>query len=398
MMATAAAVAIFAHSGAYAQDKIRIASVDGLSGVTSSLGQDVSRGLHLAVEQINAAGGIKSLGGAQIEFVEYDTQSKVDVAQSQAEKAIAEGAIAIIGNSASAASLATTTVAERAQIPIMVSGGSADQITQRGYKYTFKINPTIALSYANTKAYLENFFSGDVKLKRLVHVHEDGAFGQSVNNNSYAALAKDLGFELVAVPFKTGSADMSGLISQLRRESGEALVFTGYVPDAITFVNAARQARVSFPFFDAGISINDKNFKAAVPVELRDGLVGYQYFNAAVKVPGNEDGPAKFDKAFRERWGDEPGFISANAWTSMMVMAKALEAAGSTDSGKLRDALAAVEFGPADGHIMANPMVKFDATGQNMYMNLLTVQQQGDKLEVVWPAEYATSKLRISAQ
>jgi len=380
-------------SSAYAQDSIRIASVDTLSGPTSAISQGVSRGLQLAVEQINAAGGIKALGGAKIELVEYDTQGKTDLVQSQAEKAISEGAVALIGMAVSGVALPATTVAERAGIPALTSSAVADQLTQRGYKYTFKILSSAAMGRDNIANYLKHFFSGELKLTRLIHVHEDGAFGQSVEEIIYKPLAGVLGYELVSMPFKSGSADMSGLISQLRRQEAEALIFTGYGPDAITFVNSARQARVHFPYFDVGINIQDKNFLATVSAENRDKLIGYQFFNPVVRPVGNEDGPAEFDKAYRARWGEAPALHSANGWTSMMVMAKALEQAGSTDGAKLRDALSAVEFTPADGHILANPSVKFDETGQNINYTMLTVQQAGENVVPVWPSDFATADI-----
>jgi len=379
-----------------AEDTIRIANVDSLSGAISALGTDVYRGLHLAVDQINANGGVKSLGGAKIELVDYDNQSKVELAQSMTEKAIADGAVAIIGNSSSAAALASTTVAERARIPIVISGGSAEQIVQRGYRYTFKINPNPNSIDKDTEASLENFFSGDVVLKKLIHVHEDGAWGQDVNH-IYETVAPAMKIGLEEVPYKFGTSDMSGLISRLRRTDGQALVFTGYLPDAITFSNAYGQAGLRFPYMHVGISLTDGNYTKAVSAQARDNFFGYQYFNPDIVVKGNEKGPRAFADAYKAKFGVDPGFISANAWTSMMVLHKALETAASTEPQKIRDALAANTFGPADGHIMPYPEVKFDATGLNVNANLMTIQQQDGKIVVVWPLEYATGKARVIA-
>lgn len=381
---------------AHALDKVIIANVDALSGPISALGADVRRGLHLAVDQINAAGGIKALGGAKIDLVDYDNQSKVELAQSMTERAIADGAIAIIGNSSSAAALAATTVAERAGVPIVVSGASANQLVARGYKFTFKINPNSDV-IEDDKGALTAFFSdAGIHLKRIVHVYEDGAFGQT-NQSIYERLAPELGVGLEPITFKVGTGDMSGLISRLRRTDAEAVVFSGYLPDAITFTNSAYQARIVRPYMHVGISLADENFRKAVPPEARNNLFGYQYFNPDVKIEGNENGPRNFFDAYVKAYGMPPGFIGANAWTSMMVLKKALETAGTTDPKALRDALSGTTFGPSDGHIMPYAEVKFNDAGLNVNANLLTIQDQNGTIVVVWPQKYATGKPRLNA-
>ena len=110
---------------------------------------------------------------------------------------------------------------------------------------------------------------------------------------------------------------------------------------------------------------------------------------------GNSDGPAKFYAAYKAKYG-EPGFLSGQGYVSVRTLAKALEASGSTEGPKLRDALAAVELTAADGNIMPYKAVKFDETGQNIYANA-PFAQVGDKGEsfLVSPPEYAVRKVKI---
>src|SRR5690606_27142996 len=124
---------------------IKIASLHPLSGAAAADGQQMDNGAKLAAEAINAAGGIKSLGGAKIEIVSADSQGKPEVGQSEAQRVIQDGAVGIVGAYQSAVSANIATVAERNKVPFVIDVSSAGSILSQGYKYTFRVQPSASV-------------------------------------------------------------------------------------------------------------------------------------------------------------------------------------------------------------------------------------------------------------
>ena len=130
-----AAGAVGSMGGAQAQNKVKIGVVVPLSGPFALGGQNVKRGYDLAVDDINAAGGIKALGGAQIELVYADNQGKQDVAIGETERLIQQEKVsAIMGSWHSPSTVAGTQAAERNKTPWVVEVSSADVILERGFQ------------------------------------------------------------------------------------------------------------------------------------------------------------------------------------------------------------------------------------------------------------------------
>src|SRR3712207_391828 len=112
-------------------DTIVIGSLHPLSGAAAADGQQMDNGAQLAVDAINEAGGIESLGGAQLELASADTQGAPEVGQSEAQRLIQEGAVALVGTYQSAVSQNVAATAERNQVPFVIDVSSADEILQQ---------------------------------------------------------------------------------------------------------------------------------------------------------------------------------------------------------------------------------------------------------------------------
>lgn len=391
---TAGAAGALPHR-ALAADTIRIASVDSFSGPVGNLGHGTFNGEQIAVDRINAAGGIKALGGRKLELLRYDTQGSVPAGQAAAEKAIQDGAVALIGTCQSNVTLATTTVAERARIPQLVSGSTAPEITSRGYKFTFRVLiDAAAVSSHYIDSFQELYKQAGVPLKTILCLYEDGAYGQS-SYKAYVEGAARLGLTLNGIATKTGSSDFSSVVAQARQAKPDLLMFVGYTNDSVTLVTALREANADFPLVYLSTGPTDPEFIKAAGPDDAAGFLAIKYFDQNVKPQIDPDGPAKFYAAYKAKFG-EPGYLSGQGYVSVLTIAMALEAAGSTDGGKLRDALAAVELTAADGNVMPYKSVKFDATGQNVYANAPFAQVgKGGETYLVSPAEYAVRKVQI---
>ena len=166
-----------------------IGLVHPLTGPTAFEGNLVNNGCLFRLEECNAAGGIKSMGGAKIRTVVGDTQGKPEVGQAEAERVIREGAISILGAFNSAVTFVTTQVAEQKQIPHVVSVAVADDITTRGFKFTFRQQPNSeTMAKLGIASVAELVQSAGGKDNKIVIVHEDSLQGVTMGKYMQAAV------------------------------------------------------------------------------------------------------------------------------------------------------------------------------------------------------------------
>jgi branched-chain amino acid transport system substrate-binding protein len=125
---------------AFSQTAIKVGNILPLSGPSASVGLQNKQAQDMAVEEINAAGGIKSLGGAKIQLLYADSESKPEKGVAEAERFINTEKVAVLtGCWNSAVSYPVSAVAERAGLPFIVPVSVADKITEQGFKYVFRI-------------------------------------------------------------------------------------------------------------------------------------------------------------------------------------------------------------------------------------------------------------------
>ena len=134
--------------------EVIIGHIHPLSGFLGYLGNQLKNGCELAVEEINAAGGIKSLDGAKIKLLTADSEGKPDLSIPAVEKLDREGVVAVTGCLQSSVTIVATQVAEKQRVPFVVSVAVADNVTERGFKYTFRIQPNAAQMGAQTVQYI----------------------------------------------------------------------------------------------------------------------------------------------------------------------------------------------------------------------------------------------------
>ena len=141
-------------------------------------GQQGRLGAQIAIEEINAAGGIKALGGAKIEAVLGDAQSTPEGGTAEVEKMNSAGVAAIVGGYGSSICLAASQAAARYDLPYMVDVGVADSIVTRGLKNTFRFGPGFGVI---AKTALDNLVTindaAGKPAKTVMIVHEDSLFG-----------------------------------------------------------------------------------------------------------------------------------------------------------------------------------------------------------------------------
>ncbi len=397
----AVAVAFLMQSTGPKVKEIKVGVVIPLSGKLAETGADLKRGLEFAVEQINSAGGVKSLGGAKIVLIYGDSAGKPETGAAEAERLITEEkVVAIVGSYQSSVTKTVSEVCERYHVPMLNPESASPTLTERGYKWFFRSTPhdgTFAKQHVEFVNWLNKKYGNQIK--RVAIIHEDTEWGTG-SANAWKKYFSEAGYEIVKVISYHAATitSMDSEIDSLKAANPDIVLIASYVQDAILFVQTAKQRN----FCPKAILAQDAGFINPSYVQ-QVGKDGFYIFSRATfnwdlfeKVPKLK----KVNDAYKAKYGVDLNGNSARDYTGIWVLYYALEEAGKKASPDnlqefrkaLRDALAKVEI-PADELIMPWKGVKFDEKGQNILGQGIVIQMMEDgKYHTIYPEEYATAE------
>lgn len=365
--------------------EILVGETHPLTGGLAREGTLGKNGIELAVSEINAGGGIKSMGGAKLKLMVLDNESKPPVAISTVEKLKDAGAVAILGPYASGLAFVTTQEAEKYKIPHVLDVAIADQITERGFKYTFRACPNAGMGAKHTVDYL-GAMAKDLKLsvKRVVLIHEDGIFGKSTAD-TLQKLLPGIGMDVIErIPHNAATQSLANEVLRIKAAKADIVIpSTYYGPHSLLLRTMAEQrvdvAAILSVYGGAGSQYRFIKDVAKLADYMMDGNHWYN-----PKHPRIKGIIAAFEKAYQQPFAYEWML----AYQSAYVLKDALERAASTDRDKVRDALAATNL---KDQIVPYP-IAFDDKGQNPHARTLLMQVLDQKIAVVYPNEFAEAK------
>jgi branched-chain amino acid transport system substrate-binding protein len=358
-----------------------------LQPVTGALAQDGEYGrlgAEIAINEINAAGGIKSMAGAQIQMVFGDARSNPEGGTAEVERMQAEGVAAIVGGFASPIALAASQAASRYDIPYIVDVGVSDQIVNRGLKNTFRFGPGFGTV---TSAALDNLVklndAAGKPAKTVVVVHEDGLFGSGMAKLMQAELPKR-GFEILeTIAHPTPSRDMSNVALRIRALNPDLVIPSSYYAEFVLLARTMQQQRIRPKGVYAVLNGAASNFRfvkefgeaANLVMDCNHWADPRKHRTASVKAEAEKGG--RF-------WL----YNTPLNYSCVRLVADAIEKAGSADRAKVTEALANSSF--AD-HIMPYGPTKF-VNGQNTGAGPVNTQVQNGDIKVIFPTEFADAK------
>ncbi|MEJ2472551.1 MAG: ABC transporter substrate-binding protein [Desulfobacterales bacterium] len=385
------AVAIFllgTGGGLQAADEVvRIGNIIPLSGPSASVGQQGRNAREMAVEEINAAGGIKSLGGAKLEMLYADSESKPEKGVSEAERMInTEKVHLLTGCWNSAVTYPTTAVAERYGIPFVVPVSVADKITEQGFKTVFRIAAKDSWWTRDQFAFLKDMQEEfKTEIKTLAFVYENGDWGKGFASQ-WRALAEKNGYKIVLdEPYPSTTTDLSPVVQKIRRARPDVLMLVSNAADAILLTNTLADYKVKpKAIIASGGGHADPSFLKATGSNAR-----YLFDIVEWETDVNKPGVKEINEKFKARYGYNLAGESVDAYIAMYVIKDALERAGSTDPVKIREALAKTNLRSGPAMIASYDAIEFDATGQNKHaaLSIVQINDLGNGLEriTVWP-------------
>jgi branched-chain amino acid transport system substrate-binding protein len=357
----------------------KIGVITSLTGSNAAFGQAHKNGYTIALEEINARGGLL---GKKVELDYYDDQSRPDQAVQGVSKLVDQDRVPIVlGAYSSESTRAIVPVVTQKQVPLIIPTAVADNVMESNSPWIFRICAGSGSFAAATLDFLKN--NGDPK--KLAIVYENTNFGQS-NNKSMTEAAKAAGLDLVDnEAYQASSPDYKSLLQRVKGKNPEVVYFASYLLDASTLMRQSEQLALNPKYYtSAGTGFAAAEFPTP---DKGAGKYAEYTFSVSQWLPSAKwKGSAEFDQKYFALAGSHPAYHGMEAYAVLIAAAAAIDNAKSDQPQAIRDAikqlnLAETPFGP----------VKFDARGQNLHPVLVT-QVQGGQYKVVWPADAAESK------
>ncbi len=326
-------------SGGANENEIAIGEFAALTGGTASFGQSSHNGTKLAVDEINAAGGVL---GKQVRLFTEDDQSKAGEAATVVRKMISrEKIVALLGEVASSRSLEAAPIAQQAKIPMISPASTNPKVTEVG-DYIFRIcfidpfQGTVLSKFALKREWKRVAVLTDVKqdysvgLSQYFIEHFKANGGTIVGEQSYSS----------------GDSDFNAQLTSLKSASPEAILVSGYYTEAGLIARQARQLGVTVPLL--GGDGWDSPSLVEVAGKAMEGCFMSNHFSNEDPAPKIQD----FVKKYQAKHGQIPDAMAALGYDSAMILADAIKRAGTTDAQPLRDALAkTADFDAVTGKI-----------------------------------------------
>ena len=377
--AAASAMSFPLIAGAQAK-AVKVGVLHPVTGALAYSGQQCRMGALMAIEDINKAGGIKSLGGAKIEAMLGDAQSSPQAGTAEIEKMNEAGVSAVVGAFASAICLATTQAAAKYNLPHVVDVGVADQIVERGLKNTFRFGPGYRKCAEVAVANLHVLNTAAGKPARTVMIiHEESLFGTGTAN----LLSKELpgyGYDVKEViKHANPTRDFNNIALRIKQVNPDIVIPANYYNEYALLVRTMQQQKISPKaiYSVLGGAASSYKFVKEFP-EAANGIIDCNHwFNPRDKR----------SLELKKRVEAQGQFFSYEVfmtYTAMSLLADAIERAKSTDRAAIIDALTKSTF---SNHIMPYGATQF-VNGQNMGAQPLMTQVVKGDIKVIVPRDY----------
>lgn len=400
---SAAAMSVVLAGAASAQGKaVKIGVIFPLSGNAASAGVHGKAAIETAVEIINTGNpglgnlpvtknaGLKGLGGAKVEVVFADNQGTPAAGQNQALRLITEEkVVALTGAYQSGITLTASAIAEKYGIPFVNGESVAANLTERGFKWFFRVTP-VASDFAKIYLdFLKDMKAAGQKVDNIALVHENTEYGTSVAN-VISALFKENGMAIAQdIAYSANTTDVQSQVLQLKDKKPDVVIMISYTSDAILYAKTFQALDYKPPMMIAD------NAGYSDPSTLK--TVGKQIqgiFNRSSFAIGAAGTPTYLiNEMYKKKsGGDDMDDTVARQMQGFFVLVDAIDRAGSTEPAKIQAALKATDLKP-DQLIMGYKGVKFDDKGQNVLAAGLVIQLlDGVNYTPVWPKHLAKAE------
>ncbi len=350
-----------------------------LTGPVANTGRYYRDAYQMAVDKINAAGGVKIAGVPhQLALKIYDNQSDVNLSVRQYTQLVTQDKVnLLLGPFASNFALADSAVSEKYKVPMVQGGGASDQIFARKFQYIFGTLAPASNYFGSTVAMLKELKPAPTSVALL---YADDSFDVSVADGTRPML-KAAGMKIVMDErYSTNATDFNTLLSQIKSKNVDAVLVAGHETEILNFVRQAKSLAVAPKMYSFTVGVPSDDFRRALGKDA-DYAFGMTAWLPSTALKDRWFGDAdQFAQAYKTKFGYDPDYHAASGVADVEALVQAMESANSTDPQKVRDALAKIKFDSLYGP------VAFDAQGQ-IDLPQVVIQVQGEKLAEVYGAK-----------
>jgi branched-chain amino acid transport system substrate-binding protein len=379
---------------AAAQSEVKVALIAPLSGPWARQGDLMLKGANLAIEHINAAGGIKSMGGARMKLLTFDAGDSVEKAKNAAQRMVAQepDLVGATGSWLSSFTLSVTEVTERAELPVLTLSYS-DAITSRGFKYVFQTSlgggeqatqalPAI-LKLAETATGRKPQTVGIVQDNTAASV----AFTKPMRDGGLTRLGLKT---VVDETFTPPLSDCTPLIQKVRSSRPEILLL---LPTAISDDKMCVEKMSEMGLGKGRIPVISNGAHIGAPDMLKNStkeiIEGVMTIVGNWPAKGHEKIAEEFVKKSGEPWMTQD---SLSTYGDMWILKEALEKAAVADKKKVAEAIRTMDSHDGSAKFFPGGRMKFDETGRRVDADLVIVQWQNGVPLTVYPEASAVAK------
>ena len=313
-------------------DAIKVGEFASLTGKEATFGQSSHKGTQLAIEELNAAGGVL---GRKFELITEDTQSKQGESASVVRKLVSrDKCIAILGEVASGRSMEAAPICQNAKVPMISPSSTNPKVTEVG-DFVFRV--CFIDPFQGTVMAL--FAKNTLKAKNVA-VLTDAAAPYSVGLATFfkEKFVADGGKISVEQKFSSGDKDFKAQLTAIKASNPEAIFAPCYYTEAGLITQQARQLGINLPIFGGD------GWEAPELLTIGGKAMDGTFYSTHYSPEDKAEMVQTFVKKFKARWnGEVPDAMAALGYDSALVLADAIKRAGGTDGQKLRDALAATK-------------------------------------------------------
>lgn len=308
---------------------IKIGHLASLTGPEATFGQSCEKGIQIAKEEINKAGGIL---GKQVEIITVDDQSRNQEVNACMVKLTQKDQVcAVIGEIASSNTLAAAPEAQSSKVPLVTPGSTNPEVTKKG-NYIFRICYTD--DYQGRA--IGSFAAKRLGLKRAVTVtDQSSAYSLNLSDEFKKTFEANGGKVVLDVSYKKTDNEYNAQINQALAEKPDVLVLTGYYTNVPNIIQTARKAGYD------GVCVGGDGWDSDKLYQMGGKALDDCYFTNHYSPEDPDPRIQEFIKKFKAKHNDEvPDAMAVLGYDAAMVVFDAIKRAGSTEGPKIRDALA----------------------------------------------------------
>jgi branched-chain amino acid transport system substrate-binding protein len=373
-LALALTVSLLIPAVVFCQETVKVGIILPTTGEKAKFGEIEKKSFEMALEKINAAGGIN---GKKLEFLFEDDTGRPDVARAAAEKLITKDKVVMLsGGYGSSETFAIAGVAQQNGMPFLVTTGSDNKITEMKWDYIFRLNQPVG-DYPKA---LESFLTEVVKPQTVAILYENTNFGSS-QSKVFQETCDRLKLKVVMNEgYQSGGVDFKPLLVKVKQANPDLVYMISYLMDASLLMNQSMELKVTPKLFvggGAGFTLPEFAQNAGKAANMvYSATLWYQ----TLPYPGAKE----YYEEFVNKYKMDTEYHGAEAYSSAFVVADALKRAKDLKPDDVRESLTKTDMMTVFGPVK---FVSYEKMSNQNKLPTYLVQWIDGKLELVWPKE-----------